>query len=222
MCGRFTQAKAIREYMDEVSPEWQRAPSESRPPTWNLTPTSLAWAIRQIDSAPSPVLLRWGFQRGEGASGIAPINARIESVAEKPLFRAAWEKQRCLVPADGWYEWKADGKIKQPYYFFRRDGHTLFFAGLWSNASFCLLTTAADGELAQVHHRKPVALPNEEASTWLTGAISHDKLLTKTLSASAIQFHPVNRTVSSGRVDGPELILPATISTPPRQEGLLF
>jgi putative SOS response-associated peptidase YedK len=207
MCGRFPQSRPIQRYMEEVYPEWRDEPAESRAPTWNLAPSTLAWTIRAIDSQPKPSLLKWGFSDGVTTKGMAPINARIETADELYLFRDSWKQRRCLVPADGWYEWKAEGTGKQPYYFTRRDGKPVFFAGIWSGNTFATITMAADGELAEVHNRKPVTMDTPEAREWLHGRpVVAKSLIPLAVTASAFTFYAVGKAVSSWKNDGPQLI----------------
>src|ERR1019366_3252809 len=99
--------------------------------------------------------LSWGFQSSAAAT-VKPINARIETAAYKSLFREAWKTRRCVVPADGWYEWQQTRLGKQPYYFFSKNGDPFCFAGLWAGETFAILTTAAEGALARIHDRRPL------------------------------------------------------------------
>lgn len=207
MCGRFTQAKPIEAYMEEIVPGWPHRLLETREPNWNLAPTAPAWTIRIIEEQPVPSLLKWGFGMIDGEKGLAPINARIETAPEKYLFRKAWTSQRCVVPADGWYEWKAEAGGKQPYYFTRKDGKPSFFAGLWTANTYCLFTTASDGQLTAVHDRKPLALEPADALTWIEkGMASADELIAVAVKAPSLLFHPVSKAVSNWRNNGPDLI----------------
>ena len=144
--------------------------------------------------------LSGGFQDGNAAPGIAPINARVETAATKFLFRDAWRKRRCLVPADGWYEWRMEHGRKQPYFFHRRDDEPVFFAGLWSGDTFCLLTMSADGELAEIHNRRPLAICSDDAQPWTeTMPESFEQVVRRAVPSTEISFHPVSPRVSSPR-----------------------
>jgi putative SOS response-associated peptidase YedK len=151
-------------------------------------------------------LLKWGFRPDPTEKGLAPINARVETAAQKYLFRDAWKQRRCVVPADGWYEWKALPTGKQPYYFTRTDDRPLFFAGLWTGPTFCLFTTAADGALNEVHDRKPLSLEPAHALAWIREGCATDELISRAIPAGAIRFHPVSKAVSNWRNDGAHLI----------------
>ena len=210
MCGRYVQTKHARRraYSLAGSPP----ASEARPETWNLTPTTLSLVLRATsDGDKSADWLTWSFRDGSPSS-LKPINARVETAAKKPLFRDAWKNRRCIVPADGWYEWREEAGRKQPYYFHLRSGEPLFFAGLWSGDTFCILTTKANGLLAQIHDRRPLALVDAAASTWINDApLGPEELLPKLISPDEIAFHSVSSRVSSPRNDSPELIVESKI-----------
>jgi putative SOS response-associated peptidase YedK len=222
MCGRFPQSKSIDRYMKRIGRERYKQVESILPPTWNLAPSRPAWVIRGVEGELEPSALAWGFKDGTAAPALAPINARVETAATKFLFRDAWKKRRCLVPADGWYEWRMEHGRKQPYFFRRRDDEPLFFAGLWTGDTFCLLTTAADGELAQIHNRRPLALPADAAKPWteITPA-AFEQIVIGVVPAAEIAFHPVSPRVSTPRNDGPELIVEEN-NTPMPQTGELF
>ncbi len=208
MCGRFTQAKALSYYMEDIAPVWRQEPKASRAPVWNLAPSALAWTIRIIEAQPTASLLKWGFTQDSAAKGMAPINARVETAANKYMFKDSWNNRRCIVPADGWYEWKAEAEGKQPYYFVRSDGHPIYFAGLWTGRSFCLFTTAADGELTVVHDRKPLALEPALALDWISKGMDTQAIVSAAVPASAINFHPVSKAVSNWRNNHEALLNP--------------
>src|SRR5208337_818503 len=121
------------------------------------------------------VRLRWGLIPSWAADPrTAFVNARSETAATKPAFRNAFKSRRCLMPADGYYEWKKEGKVKQPYFFHRRDGRPIAFAALWERwkkdaepiQSCALLTTDANEMAGKVHDRMPVILPEQAFDTW--------------------------------------------------------
>jgi putative SOS response-associated peptidase YedK len=182
-----------------------------RPETWNLAPSTRSLVVQAKAEGLTSSWLTWGFQRiAEGA--IKPINARIEMAASKPLFREAWKTNRCVIPADGWFEWRTEKGRKQPYYFHRRDNQPIFFAGLWSEDSFCLFTMEAEGDLAQIHHRRPLAIRDEDAQGWIeTIPSSPEKVVFCAVPEIDIAFHAVSPRVSSPRNDGPELIEPIVV-----------
>jgi putative SOS response-associated peptidase YedK len=149
---------------------------------------------------------------------MGPINARVETADSKPTFRDAWRINRCAVPADGWYEWRLENGKKQPYFFRRRDGEPVFFAGLWSGSTFCILTTAADDDLTQIHDRRPLALRTDDAKPWIESMpTSPHEWVAKRIPAGEIAFHPVSTRVSYAKNDGADLIEEVKVpqGTPP-------
>lgn len=123
-------------------------------------------------------------------------------------FREAWNARRCAVPADGWYEWRMENGRKQPYFFRRRNEEPIFFAGLWTGSTFCLLTTAANGELTKIHDRRPLALRADEVAAWIKERPpSVERVVLSAVPAAEIAFHPVSSRVSSPRNDDPSLIV---------------
>ena len=141
MCGRFTRSKDYfsehanqRAFLDELG----LAFSAPVPPSYNVAPTQVVAAVRSVDDRRELVLLRWGLVPGwapDLAIGNKMINACADTVAEKPAYRNAFKMRRCLILADGFYEWRKDGKAKQPYYIHLKDGRPFCFAGLWEHWS---------------------------------------------------------------------------------------
>ena len=186
-----------------------------RSETWNLAPTTESVVVRETAEGLSPDWLSWGF-RNSSAGGMGPINARVETADSKPTFRDAWRMNRCAVPADGWYEWRLEHGKKQPYFFRRRDGEPIFFAGLWSGNTFCILTTAADGDLTQIHDRRPLAVGKDEAKRWIeTVPKSPENLVSERVPPGEIAFHPVSTRVSYAKNDGADLIDEVKVISPP-------
>lgn len=213
MCGRYVQSKRARDHARLLAMREGRA-EEPRTPTWNLAPTTMSLAVRNDEQGLQTDWLNWGFGRAQ----LRPINARVETAQSKPMFREAWNERRCAVPADGWYEWRLEHGRKQPYYFARGDDEPLYFAGLWSAETFCILTMAADGDLREIHDRRPLALEMNEAKSWIaTLPPSVEGLIRVSIPAEAIGFHPVDLRVNSPRNDGPELIV-KTVRTPPHPQ----
>lgn len=196
--------------MQGLEAAWDEQLAEERPLTYNLAPSALSWVIREKEERPVPSLLKWGFKLEEGQTGRPPpINARIETASTKWPFKFAWNDSRCAVPADGWYEWRAEADGKQPFYFTRYDEHPIYFAGIWSASTFCMFTTEADGELTAVHHRKPIALSPERAIQWINGTVTTaEDLVALAMKAPDLKVYPVSRAVSNWRNNGPELINP--------------
>ncbi len=195
---------------------------------YNVAPTTSILTVVRVPGGPERPLIRrmrWGFVAPwaeEFGTGAPLINARAESVARKPTFRAAARSQRCLIPMDGWYEWEnsrdtAGKPVKTPRYLSARDGSTLLMAGVWSRwggerLSCAVLTTEAVGPLRQVHDRMPLILPRSQWARWIDPAAELDPgwLAPPTTSiAEAVDIRRVSRLVNSVRNNGPQLLAPA-------------
>jgi len=195
MCGRFavtTPPEAMRQLFGT------RNPLPNAPSRTNIAPTDRVLAVRfdATDRHRSLDLLRWGLvpHWAKQIAGPPLINARAESLAERPAFRQAFEKRRCLIPADAFYEWQADRKPKQP---------------------FAIRTTTANAALAVLHDRMPVLLEPADWPAWLgeTGATA-DALrpLLRPCPSDALVFYPVSRAVNKVGNEGPELLAPEPAS----------
>jgi putative SOS response-associated peptidase YedK len=225
MCGRYATTRTaldlstLFDAVDETG--------DGLVPDYNVAPTDPVPIVRISQRAGGRVLstARWGLvppwsTDTRGAARM--INARAETAATARAYAPSFARRRCLVPADGWYEWlrRPDGG-RQPYFMTPRTGEVLAFAGLWSVWSggaeptdgvrtFSILTTAALGDLALVHDRMPLLLPPEHRAAWLTAdADSAAALLTpRPADLALIELRPVSRLVGDVRNDGPELIAP--------------
>jgi putative SOS response-associated peptidase YedK len=175
------------------------------------------------EGAPRGELLHWGFvpswAKGPGTS-LKMINARVETAAERPAFRGAFERFRCLIVADGFYEWRREPAGKQPFHITRSDGAAFAFAGLWSIwydgaggklRSCTILTTAPNASVAPLHDRMPVILAREHESEWLDSSTPPPRLyeLLAGLRDSDTAVRPVGLAVNDARYDGPECLAPA-------------
>lgn len=161
---------------------------------------------------------RWGFrpewaQQDDPAMATKMINARSETVAEKPAFKQSWAKaKRCLVPANGFYEWHRNEKngVNQPYYITPETSDLLLFAGLWSKVekqvSFTILTKQADENLAHLHHRSPVMIGEEDAVEWFGGCSDVAQKLIAKSNTQNLQYWPVDKAVGNVANDHEELI----------------
>lgn len=228
MCGRYVLARdtedLVREFdVDQVT--WSDPP----PAGYNVAPTTTVPIVvdrhdedgqrsRQLGACAWGLVPSWA----RDTSGAAKlINARVETVAEKPTFRTAFARRRCLVPADGWFEWAREesGPGRQPYYVTPQDGSMFAFAGLyemWSKGEERLLTctiitTAAVGPLQDIHHRMPLMLPPDAWSTWLDRRVAAPTpVLPTPASVAALELRPVGPAVGNIRNRGPELLTPVT------------
>ena len=176
MCGRYAMT---------LPPEAARrlfgyGETPNFPPRYNIAPTQpIAVVIADLDGSRHFRLVRWGLIPGwskDATTQSLLFNARSETAADKPSFRAAMRHRRCLVPADGFFEWKRQGEARFPYYIRRRDGGPMAFAGIWETwlgadgseiDTGAILTTAANGLMARLHDRMPVILPPESWADWL-------------------------------------------------------
>lgn len=174
MCGRFT----IRARPQAIAETFGVAEVPTLFPRYNVAPTQQVLAIRAAveTGMREPVLLRWGLIPSwakDPSIGSRMINARAETVGTKPGFRQAFAKRRCLVVADGFYEWRKVGAKKQPYFMHRRDDRPFAFAGLWEcwgqeKIETCtIVTMAANAFMQPLHERMPVILPEYEYGAWL-------------------------------------------------------
>lgn len=217
MCGRF----AITLPPDATAQLFAAAPANDLPdvPNYNVCPTNRIHAIRGSEEGRRLVAMRWGFLPHwykTPNDGPLLINARAETVAEKPAFRAAVRGRRCLIPATGFYEWvkDADGK-RLPYYIRRADGAVLAFAGLWQSwgrddpvETCAIVTCGANGTMSKIHHRMPVILAPGDWPLWLGEAGKGAATLMRPAPEDALEAWRVDPAVNSNRASGPDLIEP--------------
>lgn len=216
MCGRF----AFYSPSEATAALFGVNDSLEVEPRYNIAPTQYIAAIRCGENeARELTMLRWGLIPSwakDPAIGNRMINARAETVAEKPSYRAAYRRRRCLVLADGFYEWHTEAAGKVPYYFSLASGQPFAFAGLWENwhsktsddsiQSATLITTAANEFTQPLHNRMPVVLGPEAADRWLAG---DDELIDEVAKAGPrMRVWPVDRRVNNARNEGAELIEP--------------
>lgn len=218
MCGRFafyspTEAAAALFGVATVPADVE--------PRYNIAPTQFVAAVRPGPAGPRElVMLKWGlvpFWAKDPAIGNRMINARAETVAEKPAYRAAFRHRRCLVLADGFYEWRRDGDRKTPYFIRLASGAPFALAALWESwkdaasgdelQTATLITTEANAFMAPVHHRMPVVLTPDTADLWLANGQALlddvDRMM------PPLTAWPVERRVNNARNEGSDLIEPA-------------
>jgi putative SOS response-associated peptidase YedK len=258
MCGRYASARKRIELLEEFDVQRDRVTEPLRP-DYNVAPTKPVYAVlsragrKDSDSGASDGdqdagvarelrVVRWGLVPSwakDTAIGSRLINARAETVSEKPSFRRAFARRRCLLPADGYYEWQVlsgegSKKVKQPYFIHRGDGGPLAFAGLyelWRDRQFpdgdpdawlwtaTIITTSAPDDLGQIHDRMPMVIPSASWADWLDPANSDPGDLQALLApamAGGLASYPVSTAVNSVRNNGPDLIepLPADRTAP--------
>ena len=199
---------------------FQARPDNDLPavPNFNVCPTNQVHVVTASDGGRRLQAMRWGFLphwHKKPNDGPLLINARSETVAEKPAFKKAARERRCLVVATGFYEWtKTEEGNRLPWYIHRSDGAPIAFAGVWrvwerddTTLTTCaIVTTAANQNMAQIHHRMPLILEPDDWPLWLGEAGKGAALLMKPGADEVLQFHRVDPAVNSNRASGPQLI----------------
>ena len=228
MCGRYVlygPRSRLREQFDVGFEEIDDRPNDFD--LFNIAPTQLLPVVLgRPDGARGLVLARWGLLPSwvkEPGKLAQPINAKIETAAEKPMFRHAFKKSRVLVPASGFYEWQPVAGGKQPYLIRPVGGEALFgFAGLlecWHGSdgplmTFAILTTAANALMAPIHDRMPVIIEPDDYAAWLDPEITDAGLVRELAGpypADRLEAYPVGRAVGNPRAQGPELVKPVVL-----------
>ena len=220
MCGRFTLIRPDK----VIAEQFQLPQMPSLSPRYNIAPTQPVAAVRQSkDGSQELALLHWGlipFWAKDPGIGARMINARSETVAEKPAFRAAFRQRRCLVLADGFYEWQPQEGGKQPFYIHLRDSSPFAFAGLWEHwekaggttiDSCAVLTTEPNELLRPIHNRMPVILPVQDYDLWLDPAAQKTEALQALLRpypAPEMRAYPVSTWVNKPQNNSPQCIEP--------------
>ena len=221
MCGRFT----LFEPDKILSKEFGAPISFVLSPRYNIAPSQSILAVRPSmkRKGREAALLHWGLVphwAKDPSIGNRLINARSETVAEKPAFRRAFRERRCLVPADGFYEWQKLERKKQPFYIRMRDERPFAFAGLWEQwegagegviETCTILTTAANDVLKPLHDRMPVILPPSAYDLWLDSGISDQDRLTplfRPYPDREMEAFPVGTIVNNPKMEDPRCILP--------------
>lgn len=218
MCGRF----AITFPDDAMAALFEAAPANDLPhiPNYNVCPTVQVHSVTSDEGVRRLRPMRWGFLPHwykTPTDGPLLINARSETIAEKPAFRAAARERRCLIPATGFYEWTKDGEGNRlPWYIHPTEGDMLAFAGVWQVwdkgdeplVTCAIVTTGANEKMSSIHHRMPVILSAEDWPLWLGEAGKGAATLMGAPPEDALAFYRVDRAVNSNRASGLELIEP--------------
>jgi putative SOS response-associated peptidase YedK len=215
MCGRFTQKSErkvlqeeffIQEFTDEIVV------------SYNVAPGQKAGVIIN-DGSNRYSQFKWGLVPSwakDPKIGYKMINARVETVTEKPSFRKAFDNRRCIIPADGFYEWQKSQQYKIPYYIYRESEKPLGLAGLWEKwktddgpplYTFTIITTEANESLSSIHSRMPVILSEEKREAWLTEGVDVRELVDP-YNREDVVYHEVSRYVNSPQNNSPECIVP--------------
>jgi putative SOS response-associated peptidase YedK len=219
MCGRY----AITSSPEAMRALFRYREEDRFPPRYNVAPTQPIPVVRRVQGEPSFALMRWGlipsWVKDPGVFSLL-VNARGESVNDRPAFRHAMKRRRCLVPADGFYEWKDEGGRKRPYFVRKKGGGPIAFAGLWETwtgpggeemDTVCIVTTQANRVLAPIHDRMPVVVAPEAFDFWL----DCDRVDATTAAAliapapdAMLETYEVSLAVNRTANDSPALIEP--------------
>src|SRR3954464_2340769 len=248
MCGRYAASRSP----DALAVEFEAVKAEGQQPLpadYNVAPTKDVYVVRQkkerdAEGAPTGVThrelrtVRWGLVPSwakDASVGNRMLNARVESLTEKPAFRTAARSRRCLVPADGWFEWakRLDSPAKQPYFVTPQDGSVLAFAGLWevwgrgdARLYTCTVVTApAVGVLGEIHPRMPLVLPRDRWAAWLDPAREDVSALAEPTPpelVETLELRPVSTAVNSVKNNGPELETRVESVSAPADQPALF
>jgi len=215
MCGRYTLSAPVDELVETFDVP---VPSFELVARYNIAPSQPAPVVAADRRGRRLGLLTWGLVLDRAGSPRRPlINVRVESIGKRPPFREALERRRCLVPADGFYEWKEESGKKTPRWFHPAAGGLISFAGIWSpwtdehgaeRHAFAILTTAANADLSAVHGRMPVIVGSAERDAWLDRSVDGSAALDvlRPLPAGALRAHVVSTRVNRATEDDAELI----------------
>lgn len=227
MCGRYVLASSLPQLAAFFDAAYDASTETAYRPSWNVPPSRLVLALTTGEGGRVISRYRWGLVPSwakEESFGARTFNARAESVATKPTFRAAFKSRRAIVPADAFYEWsKIPGEGRQPYAFARADGSPLAFAGLWETwrdparseeedapvRSCTIVTTEAGEDLGGIHDRQPVVLEREAVDRWLDPELRDRDELEAMLRPSptgTLLRHRVGRAIGKVGIDGPALL----------------
>lgn len=218
MCGRF----ALTLPNDAMASLFDATLSNDLAPlpNYNICPTNRVHTVTSVEGQRRLRPMRWGFlphwYKTENGGPLL-INARSETIAEKPAFKAACRERRCLIPATGFYEWTKDQDGNRlPWYIHPSDGEMLAFAGVWqdwerdgvAHTTCAIVTTSANKPMSAIHHRMPVILASDDWGLWLGESGKGAATLMRAAPEDALTFYRVDRAVNSNRASGPELIQP--------------
>jgi len=222
MCGRFDRHRPVSDFLEVIDAPDLIIQDDSVAPSYNVAPSREAAVVCATDTGPSLRPLTWGFVPAwaKDLKMPKPINARAETLGQKPMFRDGFRASRCLVLCDGYFEWQrqADG-AKQPFYITPEDGTPFVMAGLWAQnttltaeviESFCVITTEASEFCRDVHPRMPVILQRTHHREWLKASSLDLDAATAMLTNYSQPLHlaPVSRFVNSPANDSPQCISP--------------
>jgi putative SOS response-associated peptidase YedK len=209
MCGRFSITGDLDFYAEYFGVDDIR--TDPLEPSWNVAPTDSVYVVAENDGKRSLGSMKWGLipHWAKDKKSIQ-INARLETVATTSMFRDSFARKRCLIPADGFYEWEPPEKGRSPHWIYRADGHPMAFAGIWASRmnedtqewerTCSIITTEADGPVRDIHHRMPVALVPDVWDAWMDREMTDPETalgLVRTVDPDEIMEHEVSKRVNS-------------------------
>jgi putative SOS response-associated peptidase YedK len=217
VCGRFSITGDLDFYAEYFGVD--EVVAERLEPNWNVAPTDPVYVIAEREGVRTLGAMSWGLvpHWAKGTQSVH-INSRAETVATNPAFRESFTRRRCLIPADGFYEWEPKERGGAPHWVYRADGHPMAFAGIWASRqdpgtdiwqrTCSIITTVADGAVSPIHDRMPVLLHPSVWDAWLDRGLQDREAVTgllQTVDPELIMEHPVSRLVNSVKNNGPEL-----------------
>ena len=224
MCGRFTLTEDNREWVAErLGVPVDELVEDTYRPRWNIAPTDQHWIVRMQHEDREALPAKWGlvqFGSKDAKRAATQINARAETLDSRPAFRNAWRKsRRCVVPADGFFEWTGDKKDRQPIWFHRPDRELIFFAGLYESwqptpdawqRTFTIITTTPNALLEPIHDRMPVIIPADRVDDWLFEGNESDNVAGLLVPAADdyLIATAVSQRVNSVKNDDPACLAP--------------
>ena len=217
MCGRFSITGDLDFYAEYFGVD--KVVTESLGKSWNVAPTDPVYVVGERDGERQLGTMNWGLvPHWAPNTKTIHINARSETVDTNAAFRDSFATKRCLIPADGFYEWEAPEKGRTPHWVYRADGHPMVFAGIWAaridpktdewHRTCSIITTAAEGVIASLHHRMPVSLTSQVWNAWLDRGLTDSeaaRALLLPIDSDILMEHPVSTKVNSVRNDDEEL-----------------
>lgn len=228
MCGRYT-ITTIDDVVAELELEVDPAVTAAFEPRYNVAPTQEAPVVVQRGAGPARLeLMRWGLiphWAKDPSIGAKMINARRETLADKPAFRDAYSRRRCLVPSDGFFEWKREGRVRRPFYYHRVDGKPILYAGLWERwrdpghtwiTSFSIITGEPNALVAPLHDRMPVIVAAADYRRWLHPEPLPPEMLVdvlRTREPQGFELVEVSTRVNSVANDDPACLAPPVQTT---------
>ena len=221
MCGRIS----LFAELGDLASQFRFNPGlieETYQPSWNMAPTAPVLAIKAESGRRTGALMRWGFtysRRGSSGSSRPLFNARSETLTERPAFRAAFAQRRCLIPINGFYEWRNENGVRTPLWIHRSDELPFALAGIYNagpDAAACVITCTPNSLMESIHNRMPVVLADGDYDDWLAAETKPEKLqdLMAPREWPDLAARPVSGAVNRAGVDGPQLIAPTVAASP--------